>query len=125
MEIVLETEATGPVQVRLDERAPETVKALWAALPISSEARRWGQEVYFSTPVQMGPEAAVETVEAGEVAYWPEGHALCVFFGPTPASRHADELRPASPVNPVGRVAGDPSVFDKVREGDEITIRAV
>lgn len=108
--------------MRLDGQAPKTQEALMRALPIKAEARRWGQEVYFSVPVQVGSESAEQTVEAGAVAYWPEGAALCVFFGPTPASRDNREIRPASPVNPVGKVQGDPRVFDKVAEGDEITV---
>ncbi len=111
--------------MKLYDRAPQTLRALVATLPIESEARRWGQEVYFSVPVQVDSEAAQESVEEGEVAYWPEGAALCLFFGPTPASRDPNEIRPASPVNPVGRVVGDPQVLDKVREGDAISVRAV
>ncbi len=122
---MLETAATGAVCVQLDSRASMTVKALLTALPLTAKARRWGQEVYFTIPVEAEAEGAVETVEAGDVAYWPEGAALCVFWGPTPASRGANEIRPAGPVNPVGRVEGDPSVFDKVCEGDEVTVRAL
>jgi hypothetical protein len=60
-------------------------------------------------------------VEAGDLGYWPPGRAFCIFFGPTPASE-GGEIRPASPVNVVGRVAGDPTVFRKVRAGTRVRI---
>ena len=47
-------------------------------------------------------------MEVGEVAYWPPGQALCIFFGPTPASV-GDEPRAASPVNPLGSIDGERS----------------
>ena len=57
----------------------------------------------------------------GELGYWPPGQAFCIFFGRTPASR-GDEIRPASPVNVVGRVVGDARVFKAVRAGTRIVI---
>ena len=66
-------------------------------------------------------ENPAETVEMGDLAYWPPGSAFCIFFGPTPASRGA-EIRPASPVNVFGRVTGDPTIFKKVRAGTPIRI---
>ena len=54
-------------------------------------------------------------------AYWPPGHAFCIFFGPTPSSRGA-EIRPASPVNVFGRVLGDPTVFKSVRSGTKVRV---
>ncbi len=117
------TDVTGCVDAVLtDKFSPRTFRALVNALPIESVAYRWGDEVYFDTPVDVGEESARETVEKGTVAYWPPGNALCIFWGPTPASRSPDEIRPASPVNVVGRVIGDPSVFSKVRSGSKIRV---
>ena len=64
---------------------------------------------------------AKDVVALGDLGYWPPGHAFCIFFGPTPASR-GDEIRPASPVNVVGRVSGDATVFKKVRAGTRVTL---
>lgn len=69
------------------------------------------------------PENPVETVAMGDIAYWPPGQALCLFFGPTPASRGPTEIRPASAVTPVGRILGDPKLFAKVRDGERIGVR--
>ncbi len=81
----------------------------------------WGDEIYFGIPVKAKAENPCETVELGDLAYWPPGSAFCIFFGPTPASRGA-EIRPASPVNVFGRVTGDPTIFKKVRAGTPIRI---
>jgi hypothetical protein len=63
-------------------------------------------------------------VDMGAVAYWPPGQALCLFFGPTPASR-GDEIRPTSPVNVVGSLEGDPSVLGQVRSGSPVLVERV
>jgi hypothetical protein len=102
-----------------------TADAIWEALPITARGNRWGDEVYFEIPVRT-PQAddARDVVEAGELGYWPVGHAFCIFWGPTPASR-GDEIRAASPVNVFGRLEGDPLAFDPVPGGTEIEIQAV
>lgn len=99
-----------------------TADAIWGALPIEARANTWGDEVYFSIPVKAELEKnAKEVVEAGDLGYWPTGSAFCIFFGPTPASR-GNEIRPASAVNVVGRVQGDPKVFKQVSSGTKVVI---
>jgi hypothetical protein len=99
-----------------------TADAIWAALPLAARANRWGDEIYFEIPVRL-PQAddARELMEAGELGYWPVGHAFCIFWGATPASR-GDEIRAYSPVNPFGRLEGDPAAFDPVPGGARIEI---
>ncbi|MGH7411271.1 MAG: cyclophilin-like fold protein [Candidatus Methylomirabilis sp.] len=100
-----------------------TADAIWSALPIEARANTWGDEIYFSIPVNASLEQdAREVVQLGDLGYWPPGTAFCIFFGPTPAS-HGDEIRPASAVNVVGRVEGDPKVFKKVADGAKVVIR--
>jgi hypothetical protein len=81
-----------------------TAGEIWDRLPLEARANLWGDEIYFSIPVSVGLEAeARETVEVSDVGYWPPGNALCLFFGPTPAS--VDEKpRAASPVTVVGKI---------------------
>jgi hypothetical protein len=99
-----------------------TADAIWEALPITGRVNRWGDEIYFSTPVRTARASdARELMEVGEVAYWPPGTAFCIFWGPTPAS-HGDEPRAASPVNPFGQVEGDAKLFGSVPGGAEIKI---
>ena len=80
-----------------------TRAALAAALPFEADAARWGDELYAPVDVSVTPETTGTEVEPGALAYWPAGPALCLFWGPTPAS-HAEEPRAASPVGVVARV---------------------
>ena len=115
---------SGKVSAEADMDDSATAEAIWKALPIKARASTWGDEIYFSIPVKLGPENAKEVVDKGDLGYWPAGNGFCIFFGPTPVSR-GDEIRPASPVNVFGRVRGDAAVFKAVKDGDPITIEAV
>lgn len=100
-----------------------TARSIWEALPFDGTASTWGDEVYFEIPVvaDLEPGARAE-VEVGELGYWPVGRALCIFFGPTPAS--VDERpRAYSPVNIVGRVLGDATAARRIRDGEPVRVR--
>jgi len=88
---------------------------------MKGNANRWGDEIYFSIPVNAQEENSKSEVEVGAIAYWPPGSALCIFFGRTPASR-GDKPRAASPVNVFAKVKGDVALFRNVRDGDSVTI---
>ena len=111
----------GSTQVTAGLNTTKTAEAIWAALPITGKANRWGGEIYFSVPVSLEPENAREVVSAGDLGYWPPGNAFCIFFGPTPVSK-GREIRPASPVNVFGKIIGDAKVLRQVASGAEITI---
>jgi hypothetical protein len=111
----------GQVSAAAELNDSKTATAIWDALPIDAKAQTWGDEIYFGIPVQAGEDRAREVVALGDLGYWPPGHAFCIFFGPTPASQ-GDEIRPASPVNVVGRIVGDATVFKKVRAGTRVTL---
>ena len=97
--------------------------AIWDSLPIESTCNTWGEEVYFDISISLAlDETAKEVVDMGDVGYWPPGTALCIFFGPTPASR-GNEIRPASAVNIVGKMVGDPTVFKKASPGAKVAVR--
>jgi len=102
------------------EDSPETRAAIEAALPIEGSAARWGDELYFDCGVDVPPENATAEVPVGTVAYWPQGNALCLFWGPTPAS-HADEPRAASPVDRVADV-DDVTPLSELDGGAEIRV---
>jgi len=110
-----------PSRVMFEASDSSTARAIWDALPIEVPGSTWGDEIYFGIPVQKGEEDAKAVVDVGDLGYWPPGHAFCIFFGPTPASR-GDEVRPASPVNVVGRIEGDATVFKKVASGTRVRL---
>jgi len=120
-QIRISTKATGTVEATITNENPQTAERIWAALPIKGNANRWGDEIYFSIPVNIEEENSKADVEVGAVAYWPPGNALCIFFGRTPASR-SEKPRAASPVNTFAKIKGDPAIFRSVRDGDTVTI---
>ncbi|HKJ58328.1 MAG TPA: cyclophilin-like family protein [Halobacteriales archaeon] len=99
---------------------PETRGAIEDALPLSGDAARWGDELYFRIPVDVPAEDARAEVPVGAVAYWPQGNALCLFWGPTPASA-GPEPRAASPVNVVAEIE-DVSGLASVEGGATVRI---
>ena len=110
------------VEVEAELNEAKTAQLIWETLPIEGKANLWGEEIYFAIPVKAGLEmGSREVVSAGELGYWPTGHAFCIFFGPTPASR-GDEIRAASAVNIIGNVLSDPKVLLRVKEGAKITL---
>ena len=113
---------TGELKAEAELNDSKTAQLIWEGLPIESNNNLWGEEVYFNIPVKAGQEkGAREVVSAGELGYWPSGHAFCIFFGPTPASR-GDEIRAASAVNIIGKVLSDPKIFRKAKDGAKITL---
>ncbi|MBT2466406.1 hypothetical protein J7E97_00620 [Streptomyces sp. ISL-66] len=110
----------GHLTATLDETP--TAEALAAALPVSASANTWGEEVYFDTGVRVALEHdARQVVEPGTVAFWTEGDALALPYGPTPISR-GGESRLASPCNVLGSFDGDPRLLATVRDGDPIRV---
>ena len=112
----------GDVTVIASLNDSPTADALWEALPVSASGQTWGDEIYFGIPVEAeNDDYAEETVEMGAIAYWPPGNALCLFFGPTPMSAPG-EIRPASAVNVLGQMEGDPTVLKAVPGGATVTV---
>ena len=115
----------GDVAVEAHLNDSPTARAIAEALPIEGKAQRWGGEIYF--PIHVRAELDAESrdvLEAGELGYWPTGSALCIFFGPTPASE-GTEIRAASAVNVVGKVEGDISGLWDVGGGAKVMITAM
>ena len=114
----------GEIAVEAELDDSETARAIAAALPLEADGNRWGEEIYFAIPVVRGEEGATSDVEVGDLGYWPPGKALAIFFGPTPMSDGPKPV-PASDVNPVGRITGDPTVLTAVPDGAGVRVEAV
>jgi hypothetical protein len=102
-----------------------TAKAIAAALPVTSSALTWGEEVYFDVPVSVAREKdARAVIVPGEIAYWPQGPAIAIGFGRTPISQ-GDETRLASPCNVFAKALGSVKVLSKVKTGAQVRVSRV
>jgi len=102
-----------------------TANKLLEALPCSSSANTWGEEVYFSTPVRTVLEAdALQVVPPGTICFWVEGQSLAIPFGPTPISQ-GSECRLVTKVNLLGKLEGNPRLLKSIRDGDKIRVEVV
>lgn len=112
----------GSIVLKATLNNSPTAQSVVEVLPLHARASVWGEEIYFKIPVVM-PEApdAKQDVEIGTLAYWPVGHAFCIFFGPTPVS-HGNQPRAYSPVNILGSIDGDATVLRSVHSGTPVEI---
>jgi uncharacterized protein len=102
-----------------------TGKKIGEILPFNGVVNTWGDEIYFEIPIEEElDETAKELVELGDIGYWPSGNSFCIFYGRTPISKK-DEIRPASAVNIIGKILGDPSVFKGICDGEQILLTQI
>jgi hypothetical protein len=110
------------VRIEVDLLETATTQALARALPFTSRAQTWGEEVYFATPVKAKLEKdACQVVEPGTVCFWTEGDAIALPFGRTPISTD-ERPRLASRCNVLGRIVGDPLRLAQVSSGESVSI---
>ena len=107
-----------------DSQSPNTVKAILDSLPIEVNINKWGKELYTdATSIRVQEENAKSEVNILDVAFWPEGSALCLFYGPTPISK-PDKIEPYSPVNIVGHIVTEQGdIINKVKATTKVIIK--
>ena len=107
-----------------DSQSPKTVKAILDSLPIEVNINKWGKELYTDkTSIRAQEENAKSEVNLLDVAFWPEGSALCLFYGPTPISK-PDKIQPYSPVNIVGHIVTEQGdIINKVKATTKVIIK--
>ena len=115
----------GDVALEAELNDTATAAKIGEALPIRSSFNTWGDEIYFSIPVDAElDDSAQEGVEVGDLGYWPPGSAFCIFFGLTPVSEPG-RIMPASAVNVVGKVAGDVTSLKQAMRAREVVLEAL
>ena len=112
------------ISIEADLNNSETANKIKKILPLSNSINTWGDEIYFSIDVDDPEIDPKEVVELGDIAYWPPGNAFCIFFGLTPASENGD-IRPASPVNVIGKILGDLEILKSVKSGEKVSISLI
>ena len=112
---------SGEVEINAELNDCKIAGLIWDSLPLKASVNTWGDEIYFTIPVKAEIDNPVEVVKEGDIGYWPQGCAFCIFFGPTPVSSPT-EIRPASAVEIIGKVEGDPKRFSEVASGGTIVI---
>lgn len=100
----------------LVDKNPRTLERILEALPVEGIALEWGKEYYFYTDIEIEEENSQTEMEVGDIAYWPEGKAICIFLGLTPMSK--DKPVAISPVNLFARLEGNL----EINKGDKIRI---
>lgn len=105
------------------KNSPNTVRSLLESLPFTIELNIWGEEIYSSEcPLKAKEENSRSLVSLYDVAFWPQGRAICLFYGPTPIG-DPGEIRPYSPVNVIGKIINpDKSVLKKIKHGTKATL---
>lgn len=98
---------------------------IWLSLPFTGRTNMLGDEIYFEMPLDsnMPKEGLVTVLDKGDIAYWPEAKAFCIFFGPTPLSK--EDGRPVSryPVIKIGKLIGDFSEMETAGDRQKIVIK--
>ncbi len=123
--ITIDIPQNKSLELELDDSiAPKTVKAILDTLPISVPIHVWGEELYTDPiPVKVSEENAKPLVNLLDVAYWPPGQAICLFFGPTLIGKKG-EIKPYSPVNIIGKIISKDAKIPTNLDGKKVTLRS-
>jgi len=118
----VEFEFSGGVKAEGALRDIAELEKLAEESPFTSKVNLWGEEIYFDLPIELDLQGERTEMEIGEIAYWPEGNSLCIFFGKTPASKD-DKPVAYSDVKPLGKITKGLEDLKKVRSREKVTVK--
>ncbi len=110
------------ISVEAELKGSDIAKIISDALPIVSVCRTWGEEIYFDSPVSPAMQNPVDSVGMGDIAYWGQGPAVCLFFGETPISS-GGKIIPAGPVEIIGKILSPLQELAEIKAGSKITVK--
>jgi len=93
--------------------APLTYRVLISKMPLDGRLHPQPGGYSFIVGIRRGMEKAVNSVKAGEIAYWPMQDAVVIYTRDT---------KTYSPVNTFGRVTENLELFSGLRSGAKIRI---
>ena len=103
-------------------RNTKTANAIFKASPFKANIQKWGEEIFFNIPLKVDLEKEAKSViEFGEVAFWTEGSAIAIGYGPTPISTK-DEIKLVAPCNIWADSKFDKDFFRDVYEEDKVEV---
>ena len=109
-------------EIIVDLNNSNTANIIWGSLPIKSDLKTWGNELYFYTSIKADLEKdAKDSADFGEIAFWPAGGAIAIGFGKTPVSI-GNEIRFASECNIWGQTKFNLKKLNCISEGETILI---
>jgi len=100
----------------------KTAELFYSRLPLTLRMDRWGGEYYGDCGIDgVNSDSTKVEMENGELAIWPQGMALCIFFDTTPSSID-EKPRAISPVFPIGKINGDLTFLKDMGHNIEVLI---
>ena len=103
-------------------RNTKTADLIYDVLPFQSKVNKWGEEIYFETPLNIDLDKdARSVIEYGEIAFWPSGSAIAIGYGKTPVSQ-GDEIRLISPANIWADCEFEKEYIHSIKDGDTVLV---